>query len=143
LANLGRLGACADGTPTSGQISICDASQGFPEDCDFTLSGTLDGKTLTQENWDATQGTVLDTVGLTYPDGMVISYTRVNQFDPTGPDTGGFVITADGTIYCAGAASAHVTSSTQTIDMLTDFTRLGSCAGISGADTAKGCLGAH
>jgi hypothetical protein len=39
----------------------------------------------------AGQGTVLDDVDLVFPDGMVVSYFRSNQFDPTGSDTNGFV----------------------------------------------------
>jgi hypothetical protein len=30
-----------------------------------------------------------------------------------------------------------------TLDPLTDFTRLGTCASVTGANTAEGCLGAH
>ncbi len=129
--------------PVSGQLTVCDDSHSFPADCDFTRSGTLDGTTVSMANWDATQGTSLGYVNLVYPDGMAVGYTRSNQFDRTGPDTNGFVILPDGTIYCAGAASNHTLSGNQTLDTLQDFKRLGTCAGITGANTAAGCLGAH
>lgn len=84
----------------------------------------------------------MDAVDLLFPDGMVISYFRANEFDPSGSDTNGIVILPDGTLYCAGATSAHASSNGRTIDTLTDFKRVGACANISGPNTAQGCLGA-
>ncbi|HEY2407616.1 MAG TPA: hypothetical protein VGI10_16520 [Polyangiaceae bacterium] len=147
VEGLGALGSCANGTPVSGTITVCE-SDSFAKGCDLSRSGTLDGNTLS--NIDAYAGTSDAYLTLPYVDGMVLTYARENQFlDATGPLTNAFVVLADGTIYCAGASSMFVETeetTTQTnrwTDTLTDFRKMGSCAAVTGANSAVGCLSAE
>jgi hypothetical protein len=143
LKNLGRLGTCAGGVAVSGEIKVCD-SPGISGTCDFTRTGTLDGVSITQANWDGTGGTSLAEVSIGYPDGMIIRFTRLNSNGPTGALIDAFVITPDETIYCAGANSDHtVDTAGNLINTLRSFMRVGNCAGVTGANTAQGCLGAR
>jgi hypothetical protein len=142
LNGLGKLGACAAGVPVAGEVSVCD-SKLLAGPCHFERSGTLDNVVLTQTSWVGTGGTSLKDVSVAYPDGMIIRYTRTNQFQPPDALAAGFVLMPNGTIYCAGDGSEHKQSADGVdTDTLRNFKRVGACTAIAGANTAKGCVGA-
>ncbi len=140
LASLAKLGTCAGGVAVDGEVTICNAS-GFTDECWFTRSGTLDGVTLTQARWASNQGTSAKDVGVAYPDGMMVRFSRLDHFEATGALSNGFVITPDGTIYCAGASSSHSTDvDGRELNTLRAFTKLGTCTA-AGEETLSGCIG--
>jgi hypothetical protein len=145
LQGLGRLGTCAQGTAVSGQVTVCWAS-GFQSSCDYTRSGELDGIVVSPMAWDGTGGSYGDDVTAAYEDGMLIRFYRVNSNGTSGTITNAFVITAPdspwgGSIYCAGVGSAHANDpSGQEINTLINFTKVGSCASVTGSNQLAGCL---
>lgn len=146
IAGLGRLGTCAGGEPVAGEITVCDDNA---TGCSFTRSGSLDGTTVTSADWDSYGGTYLQDVSVAYPDGMIIRFFRENHFESSGALTNAFVITPpgppfEGRIYCAGAGSMHSGALGEPqIHLLTNFTRVGSCGGVTGSNTASGCVEGH
>jgi hypothetical protein len=141
LGALGRLGACAEGVPVDGTIVFCDGVAGNNE-CMLERSGTLDGASYAALAFTPNPvGEGGSDMATGYPDSMLIRFKLASSWAEAGTVSDAFVITPDRSVYCAGEGSTSSNSGTTLMVTLTDFRKIGSCVGVTGTNTARGCLG--
>jgi hypothetical protein len=142
MSGLGRLGACSDGDPVDGTVTV--VADGIATGSSYHRSGTLDGTAVESADFSTFNVDEKTNVAVGYHDAMLIRYERDDPFAASGSLLHAFVLTPPGSpwgdaIFCAGLESSYDgLPNDRMVQTLTGFRRL-SVEDVGGTNTFAGC----